>query len=430
MFNPVSLSLVIRAVWRSYRPSLACVYPLRTMNRYFSVSLIRFQAQKPAANPKQPTPIVGGATKAADASNFASQSTCAASTAESQRTPEQINPHLFVPSDPQRAAQVSKARAKFEPEALEAARIARLARLGWVGNLPEKWIPYAELMRLEKPVGTLLLLIPCFWGITMAAYAIHAPFLVAAKATVLFSIGALIMRGAGCTINDIFDRDLDNQVSRTMERPIASGRVSVPQATSWMVVQGLAGLGVLLLLPALCFWLGVWLLPFVAAYPLFKRFTNYPQFMFSICFSWGILLGFPAVGAPLDWAVAGPMFVANWIWGIVYDTIYAHQDKAYDIHAGIKLTALAWQERTKPILTGLTAVQAGLWTAAGVANAMGPGFYAGAAWGFYRIFSMIKKVDLDNEASCWKAFTGNIKTGFVFWFGILIDYLAQLAGFL
>ncbi|CAN3374055.1 4-hydroxybenzoate polyprenyltransferase, mitochondrial [Diutina rugosa] len=345
-------------------------------------------------------------------------------------TPEQVNPKLHVASDPKRAAQVSLARSKFTAEELEASRLARLARLGWVGKLPEKWIPYAELMRLEKPVGTLLLLLPCYWGITMAAYSIAAPFMVAFKAITLFSIGALIMRGAGCTINDIWDRELDNQVSRTLERPIASGRVSVPQATAWMVAQGLAGLVVLLALPPACFWVGCWSLPFIAAYPLFKRFTYYPQYMLSICFSWGILMGYPAVGAPIDWAVVLPMFAANWIWCVVYDTVYAHQDKKFDIHAGIKSTALAWGDRTKPILNGLTTAQVGLYTLSGFMNSMGPGFYAGAAWGFYRIYTMIKKVDLDDEASCWKGFTGNIKTGIIFWLGIVVDYLLLLAGVL
>ncbi|KAA8904902.1 hypothetical protein DIURU_001738 [Diutina rugosa] len=141
-------------------------------------------------------------------------------------------------------------------------------------------------------------------------------------------------------------------------------------------------------------------------------------------------MGYPAVGAPIDWAVVLPMFAANWIWCVVYDTVYAHQDKKFDIHAGIKSTALAWGDRTKPILNGLTTAQVGLYTLSGFMNSMGPGFYAGAAWGFYRIYTMIKKVDLDDEASCWKGFTGNIKTGIIFWLGIVVDYLLLLAGVL
>lgn len=319
----------------------------------------------------------------------------------------------------------------FEPEALEAARLARLAGLGpWVSKLPEKWIPYAELMRLEKPVGTLLLLIPSYWGITMAAYSVAAPLATTATALALFSVGSVIMRGAGCTINDILDRNLDNKVARTTERPIASGRVSVPQAVAWMGVQCFAGLAVLLSLPFECFYLGALSLPFVAAYPLFKRFTYYPQLMFAICFSWGCLLGFPAVGAPLNMMVAGPLFVANFLWGILYDTIYAHQDKLYDIKAGIKSTALAWGDNTKPVLYGLGAAQAVAFVGAGVMNTMGPFFYLTAAWGFLRLFTQIKKVDLDDPASCWATFTGNIRTGEIMWLGMFIDYLLRIFGYL
>lgn len=334
----------------------------------------------------------------------------------------------FVP--PKYSKSVEEARSKFRPEELEAARVARLAGLGWLGHLPEKLIPYAELMRLEKPVGTLLLLAPCFWGITMAAYSVAAPLMVTVKALTLFSIGAIIMRGAGCTINDILDRDLDNQVARTMERPITSGRVTVPRAVAWMGVQCTAGLAVLLSLPWECFWLGAWSLPFVAAYPLFKRYTYYPQVMFSICFSWGTLLGFPAVGAPLNLAVAVPLFLSNWVWGITYDTIYAHQDKKFDIKAGIKSTALAWGDRSKQIMYGMSVAQAALYTTAGVLNSMGPGFYLGAVWGFSRLFTQIRKVDLNDQKSCWNTFTGNIQTGFIFWYGMVFDYVLQLLGFL
>lgn len=318
----------------------------------------------------------------------------------------------------------------FSQEELEAARLARLAGLGWVGKLPKKIIPYAELMRLEKPVGTLLLLLPSFWGITMASYGIAAPLTTTLSAITLFSIGAVIMRGAGCTINDIWDRSLDNQVARTMERPITSGRVSVPQAVAWLGVQCFAGLAVLLSLPADCFFLGAASLPFVAAYPLFKRFTYYPQAILSICFSWGCLLGYPAVGAPLDLTVGGLLFFSNWLWCMIYDTIYAHQDKVYDIKAGIKSTALAWGDKSMPILKGLLFAQAASFAAAGIFNGMGPGFYLFGAWGFARLFNQLRILDLDNPKSCWNAFLGNIRTGFILWAGMIVDYLLLCAGYI
>lgn len=318
---------------------------------------------------------------------------------------------------------------KFPLAELEAARAARLANLGWLEKLPLSWIPYAELMRLEKPVGTFLLLIPSLWGITMAAYGISASLATTSSAIALFSVGALVMRGAGCTINDILDRNLDNQVARTVERPIASGRVSVPKAVTFLAAQCFVGLGVLLSLPFECFYLGALSLPFVFSYPLFKRFTYYPQVMISINFSWGCLLGFPAVLAPLNYMAAVPLFLSNFLWSMIYDTIYAHQDKQYDIKAGIKLTALAWGDKTKPIIYGLYAAQLVSFLGAGYMNAMGPLFYVGAAWGFQRLLSQIRAVDLDSPKSCWAFFTGNIKTGWILWVGILLDYLVKIGNF-
>lgn len=317
----------------------------------------------------------------------------------------------------------------FSAEDIEAAKKARLLALEpYISKLPEKWIPYAELMRLEKPVGTLLLLLPSFWGITMAAYGIGAPITTTLKVVTLFSIGALVMRGAGCTINDLLDRDLDNQVARTVERPIASGRVSVPQAITFLGAQCFAGLAVLLSLPFECFYLGALSLPFVAAYPLFKRFTYYPQAMLSICFSWGCLLGFPAVGAPLNLLVAVPLFISNFLWCMIYDTIYAHQDKKFDISAGIKSTALKWGDKSRTYMNLLALGQAGFYALAGIMNHMGPGFYITGIWGFSRLFSQIKTVDLDSPKSCWLAFTGNIKTGFILWLGMVVDYLLLQCG--
>lgn len=345
-----------------------------------------------------------------------------------QRLHKSIIPKA-VTSDATRPESPNARSSIFTPKELEAARLARQAALGpWISKLPEKWIPYVELMRLEKPVGTLLLLLPSFWGITMAAFSIQAPFFVAFKAVALFSIGALIMRGAGCTINDILDRNLDKQVARTIERPLASGRVSIPQAVTWLSVQCFGGLAVLLSLPAECFILGAFSLPFVAAYPLFKRFTYYPQVMLSICFSWGCLLGFPAVGAALNPYIAVPLFISNFLWCMTYDTIYAHQDKEFDKKAGIKSTALAWGDKTKPILYANTVAQVATYGVAGVMCGLGPGFYAAAVWGFSRLFNKIKTVDLDNPKSCWNAFTSNITTGAILWFGILLDYVLLLLG--
>ena len=166
----------------------------------------------------------------------------------------------------------------------------------FVRALPVSVIPYAELMRLDKPVGTWLLYTPCSWAITMAAYANGSPLSHTLGTLALFGFGSLVMRGAGCTINDILDRDLDNKVGRTLTRPLARRAVTVPQAVTFLGAQCFVGLGVLCALPWDCFWLGAASLPLVFSYPLFKRFTYYPQAVLSACFTWGALLGFPAMG--------------------------------------------------------------------------------------------------------------------------------------
>lgn len=298
----------------------------------------------------------------------------------------------------------------------------------FVRSLPNSLIPYAELMRMDKPIGTWLLYSPCTWSITMAAYTTSAPLLQTATMLGLFGAGALIMRGAGCTINDILDRNLDNKVGRTLTRPLARKAVTVPQAVGALAVQCTAGLGILLCLPSDCFWLGALSLPFIATYPLFKRFTYYPQASLSFCFTWGALLGFPAMGV---WNIPAmlTLHASSFFWCMTYDTIYAHQDKKFDIAAGIKSTALKWGTKTKPILTGMTVAQIGLLVASGVFNAMGPFFFASVGVAAYRVFSMIKKVDLDDPADCWKWFLNNIFTGHVIWFGCLGDYIGRLLGF-
>ncbi|GMM27866.1 4-hydroxybenzoate octaprenyltransferase [Martiniozyma asiatica (nom. inval.)] len=317
----------------------------------------------------------------------------------------------------------------FSKEELEEARIARLKGLGILKKFPENWIPYMELMRIEKPIGTYLLLSPCTWSITMAAFMTSAPLLSTLWMLGVFSVGAFVMRGAGCTINDIWDRGLDNQVARTMERPITSGRVSVKQATVFLGAQLVVGLGVLLQLPLDCFLLGASSLLLVGTYPLFKRFTYYPQVALSACFNWGALLGFPAMGV-WDWNVMIPLYLSGFFWCMHYDTIYAHQDKKFDIKAGIKSTALAWGDKSKKIFTGLSVAQMACYTTSGVLAGMGPGFMIGALVGGWRLFDMTRRVDLNNPADCWFWFKNNIHTGNVFFLGILFDYLLRLAGFL
>lgn len=324
------------------------------------------------------------------------------------------------------------APAVFTEKELQEAREARLKGLGpYVSKLPTKWIPYAELMRLEKPVGTWLLYIPCTWAITIAAIETHAPLGSTLWMLGLFGVGAVIMRGAGCTINDLCDRNLDNKVIRSVERPIASGRVSPGKAVAFLGAQTALGMGILAQLPADCWYLGLASLPIVFTYPLFKRFTYYPQAALSACFNWGSLLGFPAMGI-MDWSTMVPLYVSTYLWCMIYDTIYAHQDKKFDIKAGIKSTALAWGQNTKKVCTSLGVVQMGALGLAGLNSGLllGPGFLCGMGIFAYRLFDMIKRVDLDDPANCWKWFQSNIKTGMLFSVALFFDYVLQLCGWL
>lgn len=342
------------------------------------------------------------------------------------KTPNVIEDHHRT-DDPH--SPVKSPRHAFPIAEVEAARKARIEGLGWLAHLPAPWVPYAELMRLEKPAGTLLLLAPGYWGVTMAAYGVAAPLAVTLKALALFSAGALVMRGAGCTINDILDRDLDNKVARTCERPLASGRVSVPRAVAWLGVQCFTGLGILLSLPAECLAVGALLVPVFFVYPLFKRFTYYPQAWFALTFSWGCVLGYPAVYAPINWLVAGPLALSNWFWGIAYDTVYAHQDKKYDAQAGIKSVALKWGNDSKRYIYRLVLAQALCFAAAGIFNGMGPAFYICGAWAFQRWVSHVRNVNLDDPADCMRTFKENTVTGFVFWLGMFIDYFVSVTNF-
>ncbi|CEP61096.1 4-hydroxybenzoate octaprenyltransferase LALA0_S02e06634g [Lachancea lanzarotensis] len=325
-----------------------------------------------------------------------------------------------------------KTNAVFTAEQLKEAQEARLKGLEpYVSKLPAKIIPYAELMRLERPVGTWLLYIPCTWSITMAATQTLAPVSTTLWTLFLFGTGALIMRGAGCTINDLLDRKLDDKVIRTVERPIAAGRVTPKQAVTFLGAQTAVGVGILSQLPADCWWLGLSSLPLVFTYPLFKRFTYYPQVALSACFTWGALLGYPAMGL-MDWPAMLPLYASSFLWCMIYDTIYAHQDKKFDIKVGIKSTALAWGDRSRKICVAMSVAQMGLLATAGATSGllMGPGFLAGMAIFGYRLFSMVLKVDLDNPADCWKYFTSNIRSGLYFSAALLFDYFLKIFGVL
>ncbi|KAJ6085929.1 hypothetical protein N7486_010210 [Penicillium sp. IBT 16267x] len=307
---------------------------------------------------------------------------------------------------------------------------------GLVASLPSSWIPYAELVRLDKPTGTYYLFFPTLFSTLLAApMAGHVTPMQLLGTAGLFFTGALIMRGAGCAINDLWDRNLDPHVERTKFRPIARGALSPSKAVLFTGTQLLAGLGVLLQFPTQCFWYAIPSLPIVVAYPLAKRITNYPQLVLGFAFSWGAIMGFPALGVDLlgnhdALLAAGALYSSCIAWTVLYDMIYAHMDIKDDVAAGIKSIALRHEHNTKAVLTGLAATQVALLGAAGVAAGCGPVFFVGSCGSaVLSLGLMVWKVQLKNVSNCWWWFkNGCLLTGGGITVGLLGEYTAQYLG--
>ncbi|WP_042250736.1 4-hydroxybenzoate octaprenyltransferase [Paracoccus sp. PAMC 22219] len=221
----------------------------------------------------------------------------------------------------------------------------------WVDRFaPVRTRPWLRLSRADRPIGTWLLLLPCWWGIGLAMMA-DAPRLFDLWIALACAIGAFVMRGAGCTWNDITDRDIDAQVARTRSRPLPSGQVSLRGAYLWLGAQGLVGLVILVTLGQAAVWMGVASLALVAIYPFAKRFTWWPQLFLGFAFNWGVMLAYAAHMGRVD-----PAPVVAWLgaiaWTIFYDTIYAHQDADDDALIGVKSTARLFGDRSPAILAG------------------------------------------------------------------------------
>ncbi|KAF2142410.1 uncharacterized protein K452DRAFT_286826 [Aplosporella prunicola CBS 121167] len=310
-------------------------------------------------------------------------------------------------------------------------------KTGLLAHIPRAAVPYAELIRLDKPVGTYYLFFPCLFSTLMAG--LHtvpaAPPSSVIGLSALFLTGALVMRGAGCTINDLWDRNLDPHVARTRLRPIARGAVTPFNAVIFTGAQLLTGLAVLLQFPFSCFWYATPSLILVATYPLAKRVTYYPQAVLGLTFSWGAIMGFPALGVDLlaDSAAltaAACLYASNIAWTVLYDMIYAHMDIKDDVKAGIKSIALAHESNTKTVLTGLAVTQIGLLAAAGSALGAGPLFFAGSCGGAaLTLGTMIWRVRLSSPADCWWWFrNGCWFTGGAIATGLAGEYVARLLG--
>ena len=297
----------------------------------------------------------------------------------------------------------------------------------WVDRAAPTWSrPYLRLARLDRPIGSWLLLIPCWWSAGLAAIAARDP-LPSPWHLLLFFVGAFAMRGAGCTWNDIVDRDLDGRVERTRSRPIPSGQVSTAQAAAFLAAQAVVGLVVLLQFNRFAIGVGIASLGIVVVYPFMKRITYWPQIVLGLAFSWGALMGWATAFGRLD-APALVLYAGAISWVIGYDTIYAHQDREDDALIGIKSTALLFGPRTKPMLAlfyglavGLIGLS-GLLADAGAAFALGLAAFAGhLAW-------QIARLDIDDPDRCLRLFKANRDAGLMLFAGMLADAYWRAAG--
>lgn len=289
----------------------------------------------------------------------------------------------------------------------------------WVDTLaPAAARPYLRLARLDRPIGSWLLLMPCWWSLGLAG--MRQGEFPSVWYIVLFFIGAFAMRGAGCTWNDFVDRDLDARVERTRSRPIPSGQVSARQAALFMLAQALVGLAVLLQFNGFTILCGFASLLVVAIYPFMKRITYWPQIVLGLAFSWGALMGWPAVFGRLDWP-ALVLYAGSISWVIAYDTIYAHQDREDDLMIGIKSTALLFRHNTRPMLAVFYAAAVALIGWSGMMAGGGVIFLLGIAAFAVHLAWQVWRIDVDDPALCLRLFKSNRDAGLLLFAAMLLD---------
>jgi 4-hydroxybenzoate polyprenyltransferase len=315
----------------------------------------------------------------------------------------------------QRMSWINGKRAPIGPQAHPDPSDIR--RGDWVERFLPGWAePYARLARLDRPIGTWLLLFPGWWGIALAGPKWPDPVLL-----LLFALGAVVMRGAGCTLNDIADRDYDGRVARTRLRPLPSGRASVRQAVVFMAAQLAVGAGILVSFNRAAILLGVAVLGLIATYPFMKRITWWPQLFLGLNFNWGALLGWTAATGALGWPPL-LLYLGGIFWTLGYDTIYAHQDKEDDAQIGVKSSALALGGRTRPFLFAVYAAAALLWGLAAAAAGLGIGFYLALAAAAAQLLWQAARVDTDDPADCLARFRANRFVGWLVLAGIVAGH--------
>ena len=292
------------------------------------------------------------------------------------------------------------------------------------GNWVDTWAPtfarpYLRLSRADRPIGTWLLLLPCWWGVLLAAGNQGRFGWAEAWVMLACAIGAWLMRGAGCTWNDITDRDFDGAVARTASRPIPSGQVTVKGAVIWMGLQALLAFAILLTFTPLAIALGIGSLALVAIYPFAKRFTWWPQVFLGLAFNWGALLAWAAITGTLSWAPVF-LYLAGIAWTLFYDTIYAHQDKEDDALIGIKSTARLFGDQTPRFLLIFLVLAVALLAAAIIsafietAGVIALTVALGAPWAFgWHLSWQMLRLNIEDADGCLELFRSNRDAGLI-----------------
>ncbi|KGK79420.1 4-hydroxybenzoate polyprenyltransferase [Thalassobacter stenotrophicus] len=298
-------------------------------------------------------------------------------------------------------------------------QVADAVKGNWVDTRAPAWTrPYLRLSRADRPIGTWLLLLPCWWGVALAA-ATHGPRWFDLWIVLGCAIGAFLMRGAGCTWNDITDRDIDGKVARTRSRPIPSGQVTVKRALLWAVAQCLISFCILITFNLTAIALGVLALVPVAIYPFAKRFTWWPQVFLGVAFNWGALLAWAAHTGSVGW-VPILLYLSGIAWTLFYDTIYAHQDSEDDALIGVKSTARLFADNSPKwlrfflVLTVLLMGAAVIMALAPTANVLGLVLALGGVWGFgWHMAWQLGRLDITDPANCLRIFRSNRDAGLI-----------------
>ena len=286
--------------------------------------------------------------------------------------------------------------------------------------LPAWARPYGRLARWDRPIGTWLLLLPCWWSVALGS-GTNWPNMLGWMA--LFAIGALAARGAGCTWNDVVDRKIDAQVERTRGRPLPAGEVKLRDALIWMVLQSLVCVAILFKLNKTAGGIALLSVALVAIYPTMKRFTSWPQVVLGLAFTWGALVGYAAVTGTLSWATVA-LYWGGVAWTLVYDTIYAMQDQRDDSIIDVRSTARRFGDQPRRWLALFAVLALVAWAIAGHLAGLKPPYYAGLMVIALHFAWQIAFLKPDDQADCLAKFRSNKYVGLILTAAIVVANLA------